>query len=121
MIKKKMKTNVVLGGAAVSQFCGFFLKLPNLHKLFDFVAIDSGERVLDTLIRKISKGKDLSTVPNLMYKSRGRLKVSKHKDIFSLDESLASEYIRLRSPVRLLLWKWPEIVIGGVVAFVTEG
>lgn len=96
MIKESMKSNVVLGGAGLSQLCGFFLKLPHLCKLFDFVVIGQGEETMDALINGLSKRGCVDKIPNLMYKVRGKLKISRYVKVFSLENAELPEYIEPR-------------------------
>jgi len=96
MIKESMKSNVVLGGSGLSQLCGFFLKLPHLYKLFDFAVIGAGEETMDALINELSKRGCVDKIPNLMYKVRKKLKISRYIKAFSLSNAELPEYIEPR-------------------------
>lgn len=96
MARDSINSRIVLGGAAVSQLCGFFLKLPRLCRLFDFVVIGPGEETMDTLINALSKGSNVDRVANLMYKVKGRLRVSKYRKYFSIKDAELPEYVEPR-------------------------
>ena len=92
MIKAGLDCKVVLGGSAVSQLCGYFLKLPKLCELFDFVIYGPGEYAMDGLLNKLELSVDVSTLPNLMYKKNNILHVSPNSQEFQLEDAEIPEY-----------------------------
>ena len=97
MIKKLTKAKIILGGAYISQFCEFFLKLPILHKLLDFVIIGSGEITTDILLNNIYAGRGIENIPNLIFRdNRGKLIDNQRRDTFNIDCSVVPEYIEPR-------------------------
>jgi len=98
MMRKLTKARIVLGGAAVSQFCEFFFQLRRLNKLFDFVVVGAGEHTMDVLIEKIAKDSGIESIPNLIYKdSSGKLIDNKYREVFDINHSFVPEYIEPRS------------------------
>lgn len=60
--------HITIGGNTVTRLRDVLPQTPNLFSLFDSVIMYEGETALLKLMEAIETGRDLSTVPNLLYK-----------------------------------------------------
>ncbi|GEM_PF-665295 len=86
IIKKQISgLKIVMGGPWVSLFREKLLKRRDFFRFFDFLVYFEGETPLVSLVESLANKKPLRDVPNLIYKEKGRLVVSKKISEESMD------------------------------------
>ncbi|MFH1486739.1 MAG: hypothetical protein ABIH46_11770, partial [Chloroflexota bacterium] len=77
MLKKEDENvHVTLGGSTLTEVAYRLAKLPALWEFFDSLVLGPGERAFSSLIEELEKGRDLSGVPNVVYKDGSHIKES---------------------------------------------
>ena len=64
---------VVLGGPQITKFANDLIRSPELFRFIDALVVCEGERALKLLLESLEGTGDLSEVPNLIYRKRGRV------------------------------------------------
>jgi anaerobic magnesium-protoporphyrin IX monomethyl ester cyclase len=90
------EAHICLGGAAVTEIAYRIVKNPPLWNLFDSLIIGPGEYAFGELINALGNGRDLSKVPNLIYKERDAIRKSEKVHEFDINEACTPEYVGLR-------------------------
>jgi len=95
--------HICLGGATLTEVAFRIRKNPCLHGFFDSMITGPGEHAFCRLIEQVEKGKDLSAVPNLIFKKGGVLHRSKVHHEFDMNDASCPEYVSVRpgSPLPL--------------------
>lgn len=97
LIKSKYPdTHICLGGAALTEVSHRIGNNPPLWKLFDSLILGPGEYAFSQLIEHLETGKDLSGVPNLIYKENGSIKKSGKSHRFDINDACTPEYASTR-------------------------
>ncbi len=95
--------HICLGGATLSEVAYRIQKNPSLHNFFDSMILGPAEHSFCQLIEHLEHGKNLSTVPDAIYKKNGSLTKSEPHYEFDLNDACCPEYVDFRpgSPLPL--------------------
>ncbi len=88
--------HVVLGGATLTEVAYRLAKNLPLWNYFDSLVLGPGEQAFSQLIERIQTGRDLSQVPNVMYKEKGSIKESDRLHEFDINDACTPEYVSVR-------------------------
>ncbi|MBA4388836.1 MAG: hypothetical protein C0404_12710 [Verrucomicrobia bacterium] len=89
-------THITFGGAAVTDIRSRLALNKCLWEVMDSVAFGPGEAVLPDLLDAVENGKQLSLVPNLIYRSGDEIRHSEKTHELSPDDFTTPEYVNLR-------------------------
>lgn len=90
------ETHICLGGAMPTEVAYRIVKNPPLWDIFDSLVVGPGEEVFGELIDHLESGKDLSGVPNLIYKSGNSIRKSEKLHDFDINNACTPEYVSVR-------------------------
>jgi anaerobic magnesium-protoporphyrin IX monomethyl ester cyclase len=108
LIKEEgLNTHVTMGGKMITGWRDRVPRAAPLWELIDSAVAFEGEVALLQLVRALDEGRDLSTVPNLMYRQDGEVRVNEYKD----PEPVACLPVPDFSGLPLELYLAPELVL----------
>jgi len=88
--------HICLGGATLTEVAYRIHKNPPLWDLFDSMILGPGEYAFSELLDHLEGKKDLSGVPNLVYKANGSIKKSEKLHEFDINDACTPEYVSVR-------------------------
>ena len=86
-------THICLGGSTVTEVSHRIAKNPALWETFDSLITGPGEAAFSELIDTLTSRRDLSSVPNLIYKTANGIKKSAKQQDFDLNDACTPEYV----------------------------
>jgi anaerobic magnesium-protoporphyrin IX monomethyl ester cyclase len=89
-------THICLGGATLTEVAYRIVKNPALREFYDSLVLGPGEVAFGELIDHLESHKDLSGVPNLMYKAGETIKRSEKTLEFDINNACTPDFVSVR-------------------------